>query len=316
MQVIIAGGARSNVTAVFRNQFRAWRDLGEPNRPPERALEVERVDLAGLFYHKVSRSVSDRAGKLLEERTGKIENLGPKSYSEEAIFAEAAGGKMARKFSYRYDTNWIAEQVAPVTGLKQMIFTGGRPSPRVRNWVSMKGLAGMANANPARQAASESIGYRWPGQYPFRRLHDPRFVQQNPFLRGLTNFWTAWTSTELDEQAKPLFDVETISDTQGRVIVSEAQKGNSRGEPAVKIAYQLSLPAPESWRALAAVPGTDVLRFSLAGPEDFSPFDFIAFYLEAPISSPVELRVRDSAGNRRLSGTGGLAGPTDLVLAG
>ncbi|MEO8428021.1 MAG: hypothetical protein ABI651_13000, partial [Verrucomicrobiota bacterium] len=300
LPVIIAGTTRSNVTAVFRSQFRDWRDVGETNRLVERVLEVERTDLAGLFYHKVSRSVLDRAGNPLETRTGKIDNLGPRTYSEEEIFVQAAGGKMARKFSYRYDPGWISERLESATGSKQMIFRSSQPSPQVRNWsVNEAGWREWPTQIRARQAASESqLDSDEPGHYPFRRLHDPRFIQRNPFLPGLTNFWTAWISTELNEEGKPLFDVETISDAQGTVCVSEARKVNSRGEPAVKLAYQLPPPAPESWRALAAAPGSDVLRLAIAGPEDFSPFDFIAFYLEAPRSSPVELRVRDSAGNQ------------------
>ena len=99
MQVIIAGAARTNVTAIFRTQFRDWRDLGEANRPLERVLEVERVDLAGLFYHKISRGVLDRAGNLLEERTGKIENLGRKPIRRNDL---RRGGRWqdGGKFSY------------------------------------------------------------------------------------------------------------------------------------------------------------------------------------------------------------------------
>src|SRR5207244_10774153 len=61
------------------------------------------IYLLGLFYHKVSRRVSDRAGKVLEEQIGKVENLALKSYTEEAILASAAGARMTRKFSYQYE---------------------------------------------------------------------------------------------------------------------------------------------------------------------------------------------------------------------
>src|SRR6185503_10416380 len=66
MRVIVAGAARSNVTAVFRSEFRNWPAQGQSNRPVERVLALEGVDLLGLFYHKVSRRVSDRSGSVLE----------------------------------------------------------------------------------------------------------------------------------------------------------------------------------------------------------------------------------------------------------
>lgn len=299
LPAIVAGVARSNITAVFRSQVREQRDLGETNRPMERVVELESVDLLGLFYHKVSRRVSDRTGNVLEERTGKMENLSPKSYTEAAILAETARAAMTRKFSYRYEPGWILEQVEPATGRKRMTFSTTRPLTQVRHWsVNDAGWREWPTQIQCRQAATGTqLDSAGAGQYLFRLLNEPRILQDNPYLPGVTNLWTAWTSTTLNERARPLVDTETILDAQGRISASHARKINGIGRPADKIAYQLPRPVAETWRAIAAQPGLQVLRLNLTGPENLSPFDFIAFYLDAPAASPVELDVRDSAGN-------------------
>jgi hypothetical protein len=299
LPVIVAGVARSNVTAVFQSQFRERRDLVETNRPVERVVELESVDLLGLFYHKVSRRVSDRTGNALEERTGKVENLSPQSYTEAAIFAETAGAAMTRKFSYRYEPGWISEQVEPATRRKRMTFSATRPLTQARQWsVNDAGWREWPTQIEGRQAATGTqLDTEAAGQHLFRLLHEPRLLEANPYLPGDTNLWTAWTSTELNGQAGSLFDAEMILDAQGRISASNARKINSIGRSADKIAYQLPRPVPETWRAVAGQPGRQVLRLNSAGPENLSPFDFIAFYMDAPAASPVELDVRDTTGN-------------------
>src|SRR5256885_2722163 len=41
LPAVVAGVARSNVTAVFRSQLREWRNLGATNRPVEHVVELE-----------------------------------------------------------------------------------------------------------------------------------------------------------------------------------------------------------------------------------------------------------------------------------
>ena len=309
MRVIVAGAARSNVTAVFKSEFRNWPPPGESNRPEERVLELAEVDLLGLFYHTVSRRVWDRAGNVLEEQIGKVANLAPNSYTDEAVLASAAAATMTRKFSYQYERGWVAERVEPATGQKQMLFSTNRPSPQDRSWsVNESGWLEWPTQIEGRQPTIASL-LKSPGtsEYLFRRVHEPRFLQQNPYLPGVTNCWMTWTSTELNERGTPLFDGESILDGQGRISASHVRKVNSEGRPAEKITYGLPLPAPETWRSATAPAAAAGLYLNVAGPEDFSPFDFVAFYLDAPTSIAVELRVRDSSGKTTSVGHGHVA---------
>jgi hypothetical protein len=297
--LMVGGAARSNVTAVFKSELRDWRDPGISNSPVERILEQQSVDLLGLFYQKVSKRLSNRAGRVLEERIGKVESFVPRSRTEEAILASAAGATITRSFNYHYEEGWLSEQVEPLTGMKQMIFTTNRPSPQDRSWrVNESASLEWPTRIEGRQATiNNPLKLTGTSEYVFRRLHNPRLLQQNPYLPGVTNCWTAWTSTELNEEGKSLFDGEVVLDGQGSFSASDVRKINSKGRPAAKIAYQLPLPAPETWRSVVATPGAGDVNLNVGGPEDFSPFDFVAFYLDAPTSLPVELLVRDSSGN-------------------
>jgi hypothetical protein len=309
ISVIVAGTARSNVTAVFKSALRNWQATGDPTRPVELVMELEGVDLLGLFYHKVSRRVSDRAGKVVEEQIGKIANLAPNPYTQEAILSKAAVATMIRKFSYQYERGWLSEQVEPVTGLKEMIFTTNRPAPQARSW-SVNELAWLEwpTQIDGRQATIQNqLKLAGSGEYLFRRVHDPRVLQQNPYLPGVTNCWTAWTTTELNERGEPLFDGETVLDGQGSISASDVQKVNSHGRPAGRITYQLPLPAAETWRSSVTPTGSGGLQLTLAGPGDLSPFDFVAFYLDTPTSLLVRLRARDSAGNTVFVSNGPIA---------
>jgi hypothetical protein len=299
ISAIVGGTARSNVTAFFKNQLREDWASGETSRPVERVLELETVDLHGLFYHKVSRRVADRMGSVLGERTGKIANLGPRPYSEAAIFAETAGVRMTRNFKYSYEAGWFSEQVERQTGRKQMVFTTTQPPPDARSWsVNESGWRESPTRVLGREAATEGpVDREASGEYSFRTVHEPRVLAHNPYLPGVTNVWTAWTSTELSADGRPLFDIETILDAAGKSSTTVARRINSRGRPADKITFQLPLPDPQSWRALTGQPGGQTVRMNLAGPEDFSPLDFIAFYLDASGARAVDVWVRDSIGH-------------------
>ena len=296
VRAVVAGAARSNVTAVFRGELRDWQAPGDTNRPAERVLELEKVDLLGLFHHSVSRRLSDRMGNVLEEQMAVVD-LDPRLYSEEAIFSQTTAAPATRKFSYVYEPGWISEGVEPRTGLKQMAFAA-TPPPQARNWsVNEAGQREWPTQIQGFEAAGgnelDREGATW---FLFRRDREPRLLAQSPYLPGVTNLWTMWTSTELDRAGKPLFDRETLYDAQGTAGTTVARKVNSAGKPAVRITYHLPLPDPQTWRTVTRPAGAAVPRVNLAGPGDFSPLDFIAFYLETPVALSVGLEVRDSAG--------------------
>jgi hypothetical protein len=300
LRMTVAGVERSNVTAVFRSRLRERPDPRAPNGPSERVQELERIDLDGLFYHQVSRRILDRLGNVLEERTGKVENLGPQSYTEDAVFTAATGAAVTRTSTYRYEPGWMSENIETGTGVRQITFTRSRPSPEARSWrVNDAGWREWPTQVHGHQATTESqLDMEGTGRYLFRHLHEPRLLQQNPHLPGVPGFWLAWTSTELNENGKRLFDAETLFDARGNASTIVARKINRLGQPAAKIAYQLPLPAPEAWQAVAQSSGVETLRLRLAGSEDLSGCDFLAFYLDAPADSSVQLQVRDSAGHQ------------------
>src|SRR5207245_2108977 len=165
-----------------------------------------------LFQDKPDSRVYFELAKPYEVSRWSVDPCGHRGIG--VVVAGAAGAMMTRKFSYQYERGWVAERVEPVTGLKQMIFTTTRPSPQGRSWsVNESGWLEWPTQIEGRQATIENqlktAGAR---EYLFRRVHQPRVLQQNPYLQGVTNCWTAWTSTELNEDGKPLFDGETILD--------------------------------------------------------------------------------------------------------
>jgi len=299
LQTFIAGAVRSNVTAVFRSRLGARRDTARPARPAEQVLETEAVDLLDLFYHQVSWGALDRAGNLLESKLGKIENLGPRGYSEEAIFAAVAQAPLTRQFSYRYEPGWVSEQAGTTPGSPALVFSKQPPPSTARSWRVNDGQwrEWPTEVHGRFVAAKSRLDATMPGQYLFRRLGKPRMLFRNPHLPACTNVWTAWTSAELDPQGEVLYESEVIFDAQGQPSATVTHKVNSLGRPALKVAYLLPVPGEESWQTKAAVQGPNQVSFSLAGPRDFSPCDFLAFYLEAGAGVEPSLELKDALGH-------------------
>src|SRR6185436_445211 len=142
-----------------------------------------------------------------------------------------------------YERGWFSERVEPVTGMKRMIFSTNQPQSQDRSWsVNESGSLDWPTQIQGRQGTiANQLKLTGASDYLFRRVHNPRVLQQNPYLPGVTNCWMAWTSTEFNEDGKSLFDGETILDGQGSISVSDVRQPNSHGRAAAKIAYQLPL---------------------------------------------------------------------------
>jgi hypothetical protein len=308
LPVVVAGSMRSNVTALFRHHFREWQDPGI-DAPPERVMEALRIDLAGLFHHKWSRRISDRTGALIEEQIGTIATFGARDYSEEALFAELAAAATVRTFTSQYDAGWLVEEVEPDQGVSRLGFGHRLPVSEARVWsVNNTGWREWpTGVNGFQRADDDLFDVAESDSYCFRRLRKPRIVRDNPHLPGVTNVWSAWTSAELDDTGRVLFETELFLDARGDTLVSRAAKHNSRGRPAVNIAYGMPTPAPESWPLMAVVDGERGHRLNPEGPVDLSSADFIGFYLDTDNRTTVRvhLRLRDSRGGE-ISVTEGL----------
>jgi hypothetical protein len=306
--VVVSGSKRSNVTALFRHHFREWQDP-KVDAPPERVIEALRIDLAGLFHHQWTRRISDRTGALIEAQIGTIRSFGAREYSEEALFAELAAAATVRTFTSRYDAGWLAEEVEPDQGGSRLVFGHYLPVSEARVWsVNETGWREWPTAVTGFQRANDNpFDETESGSYCFRRLRMPRIVRDNPHLPGVTNVWAAWTSAELDDTGRALFETDLFLDARGDAVVSRAAKHNSRGRPAVNFAYGLPAPAPEAWPVMTVVEDERRHRLNPEGPVDLSSADFIAFYLDADTRKTVrvQLRLRDHRG-REVSVTDGL----------
>ena len=296
LRATIAGTLKSNVTAVFTTRFRELGDFGDGRRPIERVLEVASVELRGLFYYPFSRRTFDRAGQLLEDQTGKLQNLGPRACSDTNLFAELSAAHSTRATVYAYEPAWMPAAVdaepelglvvrpqQPRTGLAAlgMNENGWREWPtRVRNFQIAERGAGAA------AGATSNL---------FRVLYAPRWLRQNRHLPGVTNAWIAWSSDDFNGAGAQLFESERIFDTRGELSTFVAHKLTSQGQPATKVAYRFPRPSPDSWQRVQPVPGTDRYDLSLNVGQDISGCDFLGFCLEAPAAARVSVKLRDLA---------------------
>jgi hypothetical protein len=303
--VVVAESKRSNVTALFRHRFGDWQDP-QADAPPERVLETLRIDLAGLFHHKWSRRVSNRTGALIEEQIGTIGNFGAREYSEEALFTERAAAPTLRTFTPRYDAGWLVEENEPDRGGPRLTFGQDPPASEARAWsVNETGWREWPTAVDGFQRASnDPLDDAESSSYLFRRLRMPRIVRDNPHLPGVTNVWAAWTSAELDDTGRVLFETEMFLDARGDALVTRAAKRNSHGRAASKFAYRLPSPTPDAWPLMTVVEDGRRHQLNPEGPVDLSSCDFIGFYLDTPTTVRVDLHLRDHRG-RELSVTEG-----------
>ena len=290
---------RLHVTGVWRTRFRDRFDPKDPRGAAERVMDLDEVDLHGLFYHPFARHTLDRAGSVLEARMGKIENLGLRGYSLATIFAAVDRNPVTKKFVYRYDPGWVAEQIDPGTSEPVLALAYRPPSPQVKQWrVNDLGWREWPTEIYGHQAVSESLLESADlGRYVFRRIHQPRQLKRNPYLPDLTNVWHAWTSSELDAESRRLFDSELIYNAQGQPSTAVAHKRNSAGHRADKIVYQLSYRTVDTWQSRPLAPGTNTVILGSGNPEDMSHGDFFVFFLERPRATLVTLNVSDASGH-------------------
>ncbi|MBI3416899.1 MAG: hypothetical protein HY043_16535, partial [Verrucomicrobia bacterium] len=296
--VTINGARRQNVLTLYRGGFLNWPPAAQTNATTEPLLQLQQVDLRGLFFHKYSKTDFDRAGNLLEEIVGKIPNPGQGGYADSAIFDSVGRASANKRFHYAYNPGQMVEQSDPQTGRRMLALS---------ETALGNGAPGFAiNSAPWRETVTRITGQQADSQeelfatnrtpYIFRRIINPRERELNPHLPGETNHWTAWTATELAADGSKLFDTETFFDAQGRVRVMQSHKTNSGGQPAIKTVYSIADPPAGVFKEHRLGAGKTTVPLELTGQADFSGSDFVYFYVANPDRASFSLAAKDAAG--------------------
>ncbi len=294
LRVSINETVRSNVTAIFSCRFHDRPESAVAGTPQERVLELARIGPPGFFYHACLKRTFDRAGNLLDESAGEIRGLGAQSHSADALVAEMARVQVIRKTAYRYQAGCFRDGNDPRTGIVTMAFAGELSTNSIDWKVNDAGWREWpTEVNTYRpEDTSAGIGTNF---YLSLQLHSPRWVKTNRFMPGITNAWTEWTGTELDDRRKRLFESEIIFNAEGEPSAHVAHKVNGQGQQADKVVYQLPYPRGEDWQTIGGTQAADHLRVDLSGPQDLSSCDFVALYLDHPAGETVTVQFQDSS---------------------
>ena len=298
LRASIGGRLESNVTAVFSARFRELAGPGASAAPRERVLELAAVDLRGLYYYPFSRRTFDRAGQLLQEESGALRNLAPRPCSDTNLLAELSGALPGRRTLYAYERAWARAQA----GLRpEWALVPSAPGPATNSGTWSVNDAGWREW-PTKASSYQLAPGRGPGGMAAATasnlvsvLRSPRWLRQNPHLPGVTDVWMAWTEARFNAAGAKLFESELILDARGELSALLEHKRTSHGRAATKAVYALPRPPEGLWRGLSPPAGSDHLDLSLSGPQDLSGCDFIGFYLEAPASARVSVRLQDRA---------------------
>jgi hypothetical protein len=295
LKVSVAGTIRSNVTAIFASEFHDWQEAGNTTRQPERVLELVKVGLPGFFTNPYEVSTFDRAGKLLDESTGKIKNLRANNYSAKGMLSEASRATVNRKTTYRYQPGFLKEDSDPRMGKFSVSFSlplPNNPEPWNINDGGWRDWPTEANTFCRVGPTAQGSG----SFYRSRRLHSLSWIKVNRYLPDSTNVWVQWTANELNDRNETLFESHTIFNAAGDPSTYIAHKVNGQGRPADKIVYQLPYPANEDWRSIGESQEPNV-RIRLAGAQDLASCDFISLYLDAATGAVVTVQFQDSRGH-------------------
>jgi hypothetical protein len=299
IEVMLRNARKPHVLTVFSSRMIQYSNSrgATPRREP--VLELEAVDLRGLFYHKVTRQIVDASGKILEEVVGRIPNLAATAYTDAALFEAVARMKPTKKFFYHYERGWLVEKTDPESGGRVLLF---QDKPEGKSFA--------VNEGPGREFATRIDGAQVISEptaddpfnpaaataYFFRRIHSPRALERNPYMPKRSDVWTAWTATDLGTDGRPLFDAETIYDAQGQLSVSKANKTTGGNKPATKTAFHLPSPAPGMLQERAFDRGGQSVQLEQQGQTDFSTSDFVYFYTANPSNALQRITVADTSG--------------------
>jgi hypothetical protein len=307
--VVVDGVLRTNVIAVHGAALREYSEPGQPGA--ERVLDIHTVDLRGFFLRQFTVTTYDRAGRVIEERVGKVALPSPAPTSAEALLQAAAQARAMRRFAYRYEPGWMVEEPDMQAGAA-LLFQANRPVRTEEAWrVNDQGWREWPSQVDASQAASESDTEALDlSRYLFRRSIRPRQLKSNPHLPGVTDVWTGWTHVELNPERAPLFEFDSIYNARGESSATVARKSTSLGLPAVKVTYRLGSGAGVAWQAPPAATGTNRIALELQGRTDWSGADFVYWFARPGAGTILGAEVEDATGRRlRVTDPGADLGP-------
>ncbi len=308
----VAGLRHSNVCALFRAQLEPTGSAGSasngrtagPHTPGE-VLRVERADLRGLFFHRITERKYDRSGRLLEEVVSRAPNAGAACYRNETVF-DVPRTSLAR-FKPEYQPGWFVEArpganpepraSAPNEPQSRWLFFTNQPPPagsrgyRVNDGTFPDTITMTEGKVFGSTGESEAAKFR---DFFYRRIHSLRFLERNPHMPGATDYWSASTRSDFGQDGTHLFDLELVFDAQGRLRVARADKSTSSGAPGTRISYGVVEPGPENLRTSVCPPGRNSSVLETSGRTDFTRSDFL--YLYAWGAPDPQLVVQDGSG--------------------
>jgi len=287
VDAVVGGTRRTNVLALYRSRIQE----GPTNAS---SLQIEKVDVRGLFFLQLARKSLDRSGHLLEESVSRLPITGERCYAEETAF-DRDGTTLAR-FKPEYQPGWFFEALDPTTGGRLLVFTNGPPPAgrrgfRVNHTAFPDTITSFEGTVFGSTDESEAAGFR---DYFLRHVHNLRFLERNPHTPGVVDCWSAWTRTDFRPDGSHLLDLEIIFDAQGRTRVARAVKTTSSDTHGTRIAYLVTPPPAESLKARDCGPGQQRLPLETQGRKDFSGSDFLYLYVAGAPDSQVV--VTDDAG--------------------
>ncbi|MFM1944295.1 MAG: hypothetical protein RI897_3277 [Verrucomicrobiota bacterium] len=295
VSLVVDQSPLNNVLAVLltrTNQIPA-----RPNSAAEPGLEQTEVDLESPFFHRVIRRQLDAAGKLLSESTSRIP--APTEIPTRLSLLDAASQSTPlRIFEYNYLPGWIVEQGGYDQTPRQWAFVTQQPSPHLTSWPVnqnrqrnfVSGVEGWRN----RPGTQTTVQPHTPNSWLFRTLLHPAISTTNPYLPGLQNLWTTWTSTELDPDGQPIHNSKVIYDARGQLRLTQTRKQSTTpSQTGIRTAYVL---ADESLHLQPAhAPGSELLATS---PVNWEDSDFICWQVTTPTITNLHLTLTDAQGQQ------------------
>ena len=291
LDVLLNRERKAHVLTVFQSRIL---EAPTPEQSTEPVMVLDAVDVRGLFYHQVTRQTIDRAGNILEEKTGRIPNFGDTEHSDQIVRDALAKVQLTKKSRYQYERGWLVEQSNPEKVGRALLFVTNQPATGTQSLLVNNGSREWVTEISATKAASEAELDAPAGRHPiFLRLHSPRELERNPYLPDRLDAWTAWTATELSADGKKLFDTETIYGPLRRPSAARTTKRTSSGGTATKMAYEIPAPAPGTLQEYPLPGGAPNLSLEV-GNGDFSASDFIYFFLLN--GTNVSISISDASG--------------------
>ncbi|HEY0456095.1 MAG TPA: hypothetical protein VGE41_06940, partial [Verrucomicrobiae bacterium] len=286
------GMSESNVVQIFQTELLT----------NQAALQIDEINLTGLFGEQVTRKLVGRDGHIIEERVGRIPSPGDKGFWSGALFAVEP--QFYKFVTYRYDPGWLIE--SGEVGQRQFAFETSAPPARVTAFrCNDQPFPDIASAVITSHTTADSkLDSNLIRRFVARRLQRPRILESNPYMPRRKSIWTAWTATELKYNGDKQFGEEQVYDAEGRLCVAKASKKTFTRASGTKIRYLIPpLEKSELTHSL-----NDALDIAII--TDCSESDWLYLQASGSAGSRVALELTDAKGHQvRIAGA-----PTNTLV--